>query len=314
MRFFIFLVLFPFVYFAYAEAVNDKLDSIESKPHNKNISNTQNTESAKQNNYNINLISKNQSNQNSPDFKDMIASNTKESAKIESSVITKETTESKTQEIEYKKGRKFGLSFIIGLSGGWGGGNANIAPFTYQVTQNNQTMNTTITAAPKNKDDGLEMDATMIVRSGLLFRFDSGLCLQLSLLYSQHEGKIDGGYLTCTYNNASCYTNDIRNITLSHKQVGVDFRAGWAVPEFIRGIVYVGGGALFDVGSTMRVVGWNGFTQDIKNAYPFWELGYTINLARFMYIEMSYRHILDISNDKTWATLGSFNLGFGFEI
>ena len=61
----------------------------------------------------------------------------------------------------------------------------------------------------------------------------------------------------------------------------------------------------------MKSVGGYVINQKLDNLFPFWEIGLMLSF-KYVSLETSYRHLLNGKDDKSWASIGAFNVGVGF--
>lgn len=235
----------------------------------------------------------------------------KEQVKHYSTINTEsQKDEIKAYKIKPTKQAKKGIfGAILEADVGTGSGNANMQPIPY-------------TFSPKSEgsiyidDNEILSIYPYLLRAGLFYKRDSGIYIEGSFLYGGYNAKIESYFIDCVRNDSRhCYMSNtnMQDITFSHRLMGWGARLGYnyTSPEFSL-IGYVGGGQLIDKGSNMKI---NQITRirniSLENTYPFWEIGAMMTYKDKFFIDISYRHILDIDTSKSWATIGSLNLGVG---
>lgn len=230
--------------------------------------------------------------------------------------------EQKKQEKKAKaqaRSGRFGLS--VGADIGFGGGSANMAPVPYASKP------TTSSGSSSGKGfihytDGeysKDISSAYILKAGLWYRQRNGIYLSADVLYGGYQAKTyDSPYqFTCTgnsYGYCSWEGVDITGLKFDHKLFGGGGRVGYAIANDDNSsalVGFVGGGALKDIGSSMKSVGGYVINQKLDNLFPFWEIGLMLSF-KYVSLETSYRHLFNGKDDKSWASIGAFNIGLGF--
>lgn len=236
--------------------------------------------------------------------------------------IKRALKEQKKQEKKAKaqaRDGRFGLS--VGADIGFGGGSANMAPTPYSSKP------TTSSGGGSGKGfihytDGeysKDISSVYMLKAGLWYRQKNGIYLSADVLYGGFQAKTyDSPYqFTCTgnsYGYCSWEGVDITGLKFDHKLFGGGARVGYAISSSDNSLAlvgFVGGGALKDVGSSMKSVGGYVINQKLDNLFPFWEIGLMLSF-KYVSLETSYRHLLNGKDDKSWASIGAFNVGVGF--
>lgn len=252
--------------------------------------------------------------------------------------IKRTLKEQKKQEKKAKaqaRDGRFGLS--VGADIGFGGGSANMAPTPYSSKPTTSSGSSSGKGFIHYDDSGyssLGNDASSIymLKAGLWYRqrtgyvtfidgggFFHGLYGSIDVLYGGYQAKTyDSPYqFTCTgnsYGYCSWEGVDITGLKFDHKLFGGGARVGYAIANDDNSVAlvgFVGGGALKDVGSSMKSVGGYAINQKLDNLFPFWEIGLMMSF-KYVSLETSYRHLFNGKDDKSWASIGAFNVGVGF--
>lgn len=208
----------------------------------------------------------------------------------------------------------FGLS--IGADIGAGGGGANIVDIPYSRPQNPGVPSGYIRY---NGGEIAESAYPYMLQAGLWYKRKNGLYLAANALFGGFSMNLGTEYgFACTGNNyGSCAVDNIyiKGMKFKHLLFGGGARVGGAISsddDSISLVAFVGGGALKDIGSTMTSIGNYPITRKLDNLFPFWEIGAQMVFGNVFFLETSYRHLFDGASDKSWASIGSFNLGLGF--
>lgn len=230
--------------------------------------------------------------------------------------------EQKKQEKKAKaqaRGGRFGLS--VGADIGFGGGSANMAPVPYVSKPTTSHGNTSGKGFIHYTDGEYSKDisSAYMLKAGLWYRQRNGIYLSADVLYGGFQAKTyDSPYqFACTgnsYGYCSWEGVDITGLKFDHKLFGGGARVGYAIANDDNSLAlvgFVGGGALKDVGSSMKSVGGYAINQKLDNLFPFWEIGLMMSF-KYVSLEASYRHLLNGKDDKSWASIGAFNVGIGF--
>lgn len=230
--------------------------------------------------------------------------------------------EQKKQEKKAKaqaRGGRFGLS--VGADIGFGWGSANMAPVPY-VSKPTTSSGSSSGKGFIHYNDGeysKDISLTYMLKAGLWYRQKNGIYLSADVLYGGFQAKTyDTEYqFTCTgnsYGYCSWEGVDITGLKFDHKLFGGGGRIGYAISSDDNSVAlvgFVGGGALKDVGSSMKSVGGYVINQKLDNLFPFWEIGLMMSF-KYVSLETSYRHLFNGKDDKSWASIGAFNIGLGF--
>ena len=230
--------------------------------------------------------------------------------------------EQKKQEKKAKaqaRGGRFGLS--VGADIGFGGGSANMAPVPY-ISKPTTSSGSSIGKGFIHYTDGeysKDISSVYMLKAGLWYRQRNGIYLSADVLYGGYQAKTyDSPYqFTCTgnsYGYCSWEGVDITGLKFDHKLFGGGARVGYAIANDDNSVAlvgFVGGGALKDVGSSMKSVGGYAINQKLDNLFPFWEIGLMLSF-KYVSLETSYRHLFNGRDDKSWASIGAFNVGVGF--
>lgn len=230
--------------------------------------------------------------------------------------------EQKKQEKKAKaqaRGGRFGLS--VGADIGFGGGSANMAPTPYSSKPTTSSGSSSGKGFIHYTDGEYSKDISSVymLKAGLWYRQKNGIYLSADVLYGGFQAKTyDSPYqFTCTgnsYGYCSWEGVDITGLKFDHKLFGGGARVGYAISSSDNSLAlvgFVGGGALKDVGSSMKSVGGYVINQKLDNLFPFWEIGLMLSF-KYVSLEASYRHLLNGKDDKSWASIGAFNVGVGF--
>lgn len=230
--------------------------------------------------------------------------------------------EQKKQEKKAKaqaRGGRFGLS--VGADIGFGGGSANMAPTPYSSKPTTSSGSSSGKGFIHYTDGEYSKDISSVymLKAGLWYRQKNGIYLSADVLYGGFQAKTyDSPYqFTCTgnsYGYCSWEGVDITGLKFDHKLFGGGARVGYAISSSDNSLAlvgFVGGGALKDVGSSMKSVGGYVINQKLDNLFPFWEIGLMLSF-KYVSLETSYRHLLNGKDDKSWASIGAFNVGVGF--
>lgn len=250
--------------------------------------------------------------------------------------IKRALKEQKKQEKKAKaqaRGGRFGLS--VGADIGFGGGSANMAPVPYvskPTTSGESGSGFILYDDDKYSYSGNDASSIYMLKAGLWYRqrtgyvtfidgggFFHGLYGSIDVLYGGYQAKTyDSPYqFTCTgnsYGYCSWEGVDITGLKFDHKLFGGGARVGYAIANDDNSVAlvgFVGGGALKDVGSSMKSVGGYAINQKLDNLFPFWEIGLMMSF-KYVSLETSYRHLFNGKDDKSWASIGAFNVGVGF--
>lgn len=217
------------------------------------------------------------------------------------------------------RGGRFGLS--VGADIGFGGGSANMAPVPYSSKPTTSSGGSSGKGLIHYDDSGYSKDISSVymLKAGLWYRQENGIYLSADVLYGGFQAKTyDSPYqFTCTgnsYGYCSWEGVDITGLKFDHKLFGGGARVGYAISSSDNSLAlvgFVGGGALKDVGSSMKSVGGYVINQKLDNLFPFWEIGLMLSF-KYVSLEASYRHLLNGKDDKSWASIGAFNVGVGF--
>ena len=225
--------------------------------------------------------------------------------------------EQKKQEKKAKaraRGGRFGLS--VGADIGMGSGNASMSPVPYSYTHYGEQKNGFILY---DRESSPSLTMTYMLKAGLYYQQRNGLYLSVDALYGGYQAKTyDSPYqFTCTgnsYGYCSWEGVDITGLKFDHKLFGSGGRVGYAIANDDNSsalVGFVGGGALKDIGSSMKSVGGYVINQKLDNLFPFWEIGLMLSF-KYVSLETSYRHLFNGKDDKSWASIGAFNIGLGF--
>lgn len=230
--------------------------------------------------------------------------------------------EQKKQEKKAKaqaRGGRFGLS--VGADIGFGGGSANMAPVPYISKPTTSSGGSSGKGFIHYTDGEYSKDISSVymLKAGLWYRQKNGIYLSADVLYGGYQAKTYGSpyQFTCTgnsYGYCSWEGVDITGLKFDHKLFGGGARVGYAIANDDNSLAlvgFVGGGALKDVGSSMKSVGDYVINQKLDNLFPFWEIGLMLSF-KYVSLETSYRHLLNGKDDKSWASIGAFNIGIGF--
>lgn len=236
--------------------------------------------------------------------------------------IKRTLKEQKKQEKKAKAqamGGRFGLS--VGADVGFGGGSANMAPTPYSSKPTTSSGSSSGKGFIHYTDGEYSKDISSVymLKAGLWYRQKNGIYLSADVLYGGFQTKTsDSPYqFTCTgnsYGYCSWEGVDITGLKFDHKLFGGGARVGYAISSSDNSLAlvgFVGGGALKDVGSSMKSVGGYVINQKLDNLFPFWEIGLMLSF-KYVSLETSYRHLLNGKDDKSWASIGAFNVGVGF--
>ncbi|KAA8709109.1 penicillin-binding protein activator LpoB [Helicobacter canis] len=229
--------------------------------------------------------------------------------------------EQKKQEKKARKqarGGRFGLS--VGADVGFGGGSANMAPVPY-VSKPTTSSGSSSGKGFIHYTDGeysKDISSAYMLKAGLWYRQKNGIYLSADVLYGGYQAKTyDSPYqFTCTgnsYGYCSWEGVDITGLKFDHKLFGGGGRVGYAIANDDNSsalVGFVGGGALKDIGSSMKSVGGYVINQKLDNLFPFWEIGLMLSF-KYVSLETSYRHLFNGKDDKSWASIGAFNVGVG---
>lgn len=217
------------------------------------------------------------------------------------------------------RGGRFGLS--VGADVGFGGGSANMAPTPYSSKPTTSSGSSSGKGFIHYTDGEYSKDISSVymLKAGLWYRQKNGIYLSADVLYGGFQAKTyDSPYqFTCTgnsYGYCSWEGVDITGLKFDHKLFGGGARVGYAISSSDNSLAlvgFVGGGALKDVGSSMKSVGGYVINQKLDNLFPFWEIGLMLSF-KYVSLETSYRHLLNGKDDKSWASIGAFNVGVGF--
>lgn len=217
------------------------------------------------------------------------------------------------------RGGRFGLS--VGADVGFGGGSANMAPTPYSSKPTTSSGSSSGKGFIHYTDGEYSKDISSVymLKAGLWYRQKNGIYLSADVLYGGFQAKTyDSPYqFTCTgnsYGYCSWEGVDITGLKFDHKLFGGGARVGYAISSNDNSLAlvgFVGGGALKDVGSSMKSVGGYVINQKLDNLFPFWEIGLMLSF-KYVSLEASYRHLLNGKDDKSWASIGAFNVGVGF--
>lgn len=208
---------------------------------------------------------------------------------------------------------------IIGADIGFGGGNVNMphTPYTYTGTDypnvgKDVTMNIFI------KD--IETDVGVfpyMLRIGGFYKQNKGLYLESNFLYRGYNTSFHSFELDCSESGSSyCILSDanIQGVDFKYSQIGGNLRAGYAYTfnEVNLALIgYVGGGVLFDVGSSVIIKGGHNVIKQADNVYPFWEAGVYLTFNDYFFGEVGLRYVFESGLDKYWIQTTTFNLGIG---
>lgn len=236
--------------------------------------------------------------------------------------IKRTLKEQKKQEKKAKaqaRDGRFGLS--VGADIGFGGGSANMAPTPYSSKPTTSSGSSSGKGFIHYTDGEYSKDISSVymLKAGLWYRQKNGIYLSADVLYGGFQAKTyDSPYqFTCTgnsYGYCSWEGVDITGLKFDHKLFGGGARVGYAISSSDNSLAlvgFVGGGALKDVGSSMKSVGGYVINQKLDNLFPFWEIGLMLSF-KYVSLEASYRHLLNGKDDKSWASIGAFNVGVGF--
>lgn len=236
--------------------------------------------------------------------------------------IKRTLKEQKKQEKKAKaqaRDGRFGLS--VGADIGFGGGSANMAPTPYSSKPTTSSGSSSGKGFIHYTDGEYSKDISSVymLKAGLWYRQKNGIYLSADVLYGGYQAKTyDSPYqFTCTgnsYGYCSWEGVDITGLKFDHKLFGGGARVGYAISSNDNSLAlvgFVGGGALKDVGSSMKSVGGYVINQKLDNLFPFWEIGLMLSF-KYVSLETSYRHLLNGKDDKSWASIGAFNVGVGF--
>ncbi|MDL0082768.1 penicillin-binding protein activator LpoB [Helicobacter sp. XJK30-2] len=236
--------------------------------------------------------------------------------------IKRALKEQKKQEKKAKaqaRDGRFGLS--VGADIGFGGGSANMAPTPYSSKPTTSSGSSSGKGFIHYTDGEYSKDISSVymLKAGLWYRQKNGIYLSADVLYGGFQAKTyDSPYqFTCTgnsYGYCSWEGVDITGLKFDHKLFGGGARVGYAISSSDNSLAlvgFVGGGALKDVGSSMKSVGGYVINQKLDNLFPFWEIGLMLSF-KYVSLETSYRHLLNGKDDKSWASIGAFNVGVGF--
>lgn len=217
------------------------------------------------------------------------------------------------------RGGRFGLS--VGADIGMGSGNASMAPVPYSSKPTTSHGGSSGKGLIHYTDGEYSKDISSVymLKAGLWYRQKNGIYLSADVLYGGFQAKTyDSPYqFTCTgnsYGYCSWEGVDITGLKFDHKLFGGGARVGYAISSSDNSLAlvgFVGGGALKDVGSSMKSVGGYVINQKLDNLFPFWEIGLMLSF-KYVSLEASYRHLLNGKDDKSWASIGAFNVGVGF--
>lgn len=236
--------------------------------------------------------------------------------------IKRTLKEQKKQEKKAKaqaRDGRFGLS--VGADIGFGGGSANMSPVPYSSKPTTSSGGSSGKGFIHYTDGEYSKDISSVymLKAGLWYRQKNGIYLSADVLYGGFQTKTsDSPYqFTCTgnsYGYCSWEGVDITGLKFDHKLFGGGARVGYAISSSDNSLAlvgFVGGGALKDVGSSMKSVGGYVINQKLDNLFPFWEIGLMLSF-KYVSLETSYRHLLNGKDDKSWASIGAFNVGVGF--
>ena len=225
--------------------------------------------------------------------------------------------EQKKQEKKAKaqaRSGRFGLS--VGADIGMGSGNASMSPVPYSYTHYGEQKNGFILY---DRVSSPSLTMTYMLKAGLYYQQRNGLYLSVDVLYGGYTfNAADSGLdFNCTAIGYTCNFQGfhINALDFDHKLFGGRGRIGAATSNDDDGaslIVFIGGGALKDVDSTMKSKGAYLINTKLENLFPFWEVGTMLTLGEVFFIETTYRHLFDGEDFGNWASVGSFNVGVGF--
>lgn len=207
----------------------------------------------------------------------------------------------------------FGIS--IGAEIGMGGGTANMVPLPYSYNDYNGVKHGLIIYDNKTPFKDLATWPYML-RAGIYYKQKTGIYLAANVLYGGYTYNAADSSLAFDCTATGDYTCiQINSLDFTHKLFGGGARIGFVSADtegFTSIGMFIGGGALKDVGSTMKTQGTFIIKEELGNTFPFWEIGAIVTMGELISLETSYRHLFNGKDDKSWASIGAFNIGLGF--
>lgn len=209
----------------------------------------------------------------------------------------------------------FGIS--IGAEIGMGGGTANMVPMPYSYNDHYDGAKHGLIIYDNKTPFKDRATWPYMLRAGIYYKQKTGIYLAANVLYGgyTYNAADSSSAFDCTDSYYCDYRIQINSLDFTHKLFGGGARIGFvgADTEGFTSIgMFIGGGALKDVGSTMKTQGTFIIKEELGNTFPFWEIGAIVTIGELVSLEASYRHLLNGKDDKSWASIGAFNVGVGF--
>ena len=221
-----------------------------------------------------------------------------------------------------QKRKMFGLS--LGADVGYGFSGVNIVPIPYETTP----------LAGGNghglihyNDDGSKTNIPYTIKAGIWYQHKY-FYANVNMLYTSYQTKTTEGrfnYSEMKFNYICTGDKDygdclkegvgLDGLIIDHKFLGANIRGGIAASEDKANFRYFFGiGVLRDIGSTLKSSPTSPYTinEKLNNTLYFLEIGTVVAPTKFFFWELSIKYILGGSDNKSWANLGSLNLGIGF--